>query len=189
MKKKQITSYDRKLDSLLSESVKKSSLKEGFGQNGYFPPMGADRYAEKGDSEPEIYKGNTAIKVATELKKLIDKIQPEFLELGQRVVPFVNYRVSHRSGMLVLGYAFVNSKTPATKDDNQYGQSAEKKYDSKLKNILEKGKTPLWRGFHNGFSGKYKGEPYKSGIVNSIVTPQQQFSAEMQQKITQIFEK
>jgi len=169
-----------KLKSLLNEMP--------FGPQGYFPPMGADTPRRKGPGTPKIFLGNTALSVAMELKKFIDKIQPEFEEVGRRIVPIVNYEQS-KHGTLALGYLFTMGTKPATKNDPSHGTNLERKYDGKLEAILKKGGTEIQDMYHAGIYGRYKGEPYKSGIVRSIVTPEQAFSDEMENKIRQIFEK
>ena len=157
--------------------LKPFELFEGRGPQGYFPPMGADTPAQKNDTSEEIYKTGVAIKVATELKKAIDKLNPADLSKGM-IAPFVNYYPSTNRGNLILGFVFTGKDT-----DELY------KHKEELEKILKIGKTQIWHDFHKGMNGKYKGVDFKSGIAYSIITPGRQFSEDFAKKLKAIFEK
>ena len=165
------------------------SLNESpFGPNGYFPPMGADTPKDRNEHTEEIFKGNTAEKVAKALKKALDKINPEMKKVNQVVAPIVNYYPSMNEGTLILGYVFTDLPNHNFRTEGDQARELRRKFDPMLEKILSMGKTQIWSGFHKGINGRYKGIPFKTGIVTSIITPQKQFSNAIAEKLTNIFE-
>ena len=167
----------------------KDFISEGFGPQGYFPPMGADTPREKNKDTEEIYKTGVAVKVTTELKKLIDKINPEFEKAHSIVVPFVNYYPSTQSGNLILGFFFTKGPGYNHDADNKLASELYYKYKDKLKAVLELSKTEIWNDYHKGINVNYKGKKYQTGIAYSIVTPQSKFNDTTATKLENILNK
>lgn len=155
-----------------------------FGPQGYFPSIGADLNDKMKDDIEQIYKNNTAIKVAKALKKVIDagneKLNPRMM-----IAPFVNYYSNTKEGNLILGVCFTNIP-PYNGDDWKITEEAEKEYKELIKKALSLGNTELWYKFHMGISGKYNGVKWKTGIVYSIVTPGRKFAELVERQLKQI---
>jgi len=151
-------------------------LIEGRGPQGYFPPMGATPSNPRNSTAENIFNEKVAIKVATDLKKLLDKANIEYAKQLRMVAPFVNYYPSTREGNLILGVVFTDLPTyNFSTRDWKAEHALDEIYKPQFKKILESAKTKIWSDFHNGINGRYGKYLYKSGIVYSLCTPGREF--------------
>lgn len=175
------------LEQLVEQITKKAINEMPFGPQGYFPPVGVGSPRQPNKNTESIFLCNIATNIATKLKKAVDDGNAELKPFDVMIAPFVNYPVDTREGYLILGVVFTeknSEKIDSSKKDSIL--QIERKYKKIIEKILTTSDTEIWKDYHKGISGQYKGVNWKTGIVISIVTPGKRFKEEFADKLKKI---